>query len=253
MTVKDWLKESTDKLNEADITTARLDCLVLLEDELKQDRAWLLSHDSTIIPSRAVTKLNNLLNKRIKHLPLAYIRGTTEFYGRNFVITPAVLEPRPESETMIDLLKDISPSGLLEFKGASVSALDIDEDALKVAKTNVDLFTLNINIFKSDLLSNVAEAHDILLCNLPYVPDDFKINLAALHEPKIAIYGGSDGLDLYRKLFNQINDIKFKPLYILTESLPTQHQELKVIAEASSYKDLKKDDFIQVFQLTIEQ
>jgi release factor glutamine methyltransferase len=203
MTVKDWLKESTDKLNEADITTARLDCLVLLEDELKQDRAWLLSHDSTIIPSRAVTKLNNLLNKRIKHLPLAYIRGTTEFYGRNFVITPAVLEPRPESETMIDLLKDISPSGLigghgakildvgcgsgclaitalLEFKGASVSALDIDEDALKVAKTNVDLFTLNINIFKSDLLSNVAEAHDILLCNLPYVPDDFKINCSIL-------------------------------------------------------------------------
>jgi methylase of polypeptide subunit release factors len=103
-------------------------------------------------------------------------------------------------------------------------------------------------MLKSNLLSSVDKDLDILLCNLPYVPDDLKINRAATHEPKLAIYGGPDGLDVYRKLFKQLKDHKNIVLYLLCESLPAQHSALKEIACESGYQEIKKNDFIQVFK-----
>jgi len=283
MTTDDWLASATKQLEQAGIGTARLDGLVLLEDCIEHDRAYLLAHSELKLSSIVLTKLTNLLSRRLNHEPLAYVRGETEFYGRRFIITPAVLEPRPESETMIELLKKLpiwkthplsqtntttcdetlpvavriadvgSGSGALgitaklELPQADVYLLDIDSETLKVAKTNVDLFTLAISVIESDLLAKVDQAFDILLCNLPYVPDDYTINQAAKHEPSIAIFGGSDGLDIYRKLFEQLKIVPKQPLYILTESLPFQHEALKRIAQAGNYRLIAADDFIQVF------
>lgn len=278
MKVDKWLADATKTLVHAGIGTARLDCLVLLEDVTGKDRGYLLAHPESLITSGELSKLTNLLNMRSTHQPLAYVRGKTEFYGRNFIITPAVLEPRPESETMIDLLKkhvttpstklndkyldkklklaDVgSGSGVLgitaklELPNLHVDLLDIDNSALKISKSNVDLFTLSINTFISDLLANTSQDYDILLCNLPYVPDDFKINQAATMEPKIAIFGGHDGLDLYRKLFEQIENRLQIPLLILTESLPPQHVVLSTIASNAGYELIDSEDFIQVFTI----
>jgi release factor glutamine methyltransferase len=267
MTTGIWLAKSTQKLTQAGVGTARLDALVLLEDVTGRDRAWLLAHPEQEISADELAKLDKLLTRRATHEPLAYVRGRTEFYGRDFKITPAVLEPRPESETMIDLLKklpDLPPKPMvadigtgcgaigitaaLELTNIEIDLLEIDPKAIKVAKMNVDKFTLSISVIKSDLLDAAAKQYDVLLCNLPYVPDDFRINRAASHEPAIAIFGGADGLDLYRRLFQQINTLKNKPLYILTESLPPQHAALADIATVADYRLLKVDDFIQVFK-----
>src|SRR5206468_2375228 len=107
MTVGYWLRTATNYLQSKSITTARLDCLVLLEDTLNTKRETLLAEPQTEISDAAVEHLQKLLNRRARHEPLAYIRGRTEFYGRRFRITEAVLEPRPESETMIDMLKHL--------------------------------------------------------------------------------------------------------------------------------------------------
>src|SRR5690348_16610813 len=104
MTVESWLKRSTGRLNRAGISSARLDSLILLEDELQRGRAWLLAHPETKISQLKLKKLEHKLARRLKHTPLAYIRGFSEFYGRQFKINRHVLEPRPETETMIDLL-----------------------------------------------------------------------------------------------------------------------------------------------------
>lgn len=267
MTINEWLESAERKLEQAGIGTARLDALVLLEDVTGIDRAKLLSEPETQISDAQAKKLKNVLNQRIRHIPLAYIRGKTEFYGREFLITPAVLEPRPESETMIDELKGLdnlptrpliadvgTGSGALgitaklELPQAQVQLIDIDAKALKVAKTNVDKFTLRMDFLRNDLLDTTACHYDALLCNLPYVPDNFEVNTAALHEPRLAIFGGSDGLDVYRKLFEQIKNKLEQPLYILSESLPTQHRELELIANKSNYKLVRKNDFIQVFK-----
>jgi release factor glutamine methyltransferase len=254
MTIKTWLDKATKSLKKAGIETARLDALILLEDILGKDRSWLLAHDETDLDNKNIDSLKILLEQRLNQTPLAYIRKKTEFYGRNFVISHNVLVPRPESEGIIDQLKAIADDmatdiDTLELKQASVDALDNDPKALKVAKSNVDLFTLNIRVFESDLLANIRDFYDVLLCNLPYVPDDYQINKAATHEPPRAIFGGHDGLDLYRKLFKQVDLLSEKPLYILCESLPGQHTALASIASLASYKLAKTYDFVQVFNL----
>lgn len=269
MKIGQWLSEVVAGLEEAGIGTARLDALVLLEDVTRIDRAKLLAKPETELAASQTRQLNNLLKRRMQHEPLAYVRGKTEFYGHEFVITPAVLEPRPESEAMIEeLLKlpelpqnvsiaDVGTgSGALGITAklllpdARVGLLEIDSKALEVAKINVDKFTLDIKTGVSDLLANSNRGHDVLLCNLPYVPDDFQINTAATHEPRIAIFGGPDGLDLYRKLFKQLKNRANRPLYILSESLPPQHTTLAEIAKPYGYTLASENDFIQVFKCT---
>lgn len=280
MQVKDWLAAACTQLEAAGIGTARLDALVLLEDLLSKDRAAILAEPEQDLTPAQVAKLKKLLRLRAMHEPLAYIRGKTEFYGREFVISPAVLEPRPESETMIDCLKLAVKSSILHTKNLSnlaiadvgagsgalgitakleleggnygvenvaVDLLEIDQNARQVAKMNVDKYTTDIRVTESDLLASGKRQYDILLCNLPYVPDEHIINRAAMHEPKLAIFGGPDGLALYRRLFEQVSKLPKRPLYILTESLPPQHDQLEQIAESSQYQLIRRDDFIQVF------
>ncbi len=269
-TVGHFLLTATRQLTAAGIVTARLDTLVLMEDQLGRDRAYLLAHPEAIMTSDDKDVLSQQLQQRTQHIPVAYIRGKSEFYGREFVITPAVLQPRPESETMIEQLLELdlpahsriadvgAGSGALgitaqlELPTAQVELLEIDQGAIAVARMNVVNHTLSIAVVQSDLLKQSPQNYDVLLCNLPYVPDDFHINTAALHEPKLALFGGPDGLDLYRALFADMQNLQHKPLYILTESLPPQHVTLRLIAAAHGYHQQMSDDFIQVFtrQLT---
>lgn len=267
MKIGDWLLKSTQKLEKAGIPTARLDCLVLLEDELKKDKSWILAHPETVVQGRSLETLNGWVERRVGHEPLAYIRGKTEFYGRVFKVDNRVLEPRPESETMIELLKALpltktphladvgTGSGALgitaalEIPGSTIELIDIDPGCLAVARENLELNKVTAEIYKADLLESPKRLVDVVLANLSYVPDSHTINEAAMQEPSIAIFGGPDGLDLYRRLFSQIAGGNIKPKYVLTESLPFQHAELTKIASTNSYKLLKEDDFIVVFEL----
>jgi release factor glutamine methyltransferase len=280
--VADWLKQATKQLERQKVSTARLDALVLLEDQLGKDRAYLLAHPELKISVRDQDELTNLLSRRAEHEPLSYIRGHSEFYGREFVITSDVLEPRPESETMIDMVKELvdsqSASDLLahnstnkasklriadvgcgsgalgitaklELSNVEVDLLEIDPSAIEVAKTNVDKFTLNISVLESDLLAQSPQNYHILLCNLPYVPDEHPINKAAEYEPVLAIFAGFDGLYQYRRLFSQAAKLASQPLYILSEAFPPQHKQLKVEAAKQGYKLRQTVDFVQLYEL----
>lgn len=271
MQLKNLLAHSQKKLESAGISSARLDALILLEDMLKRDRSWILAHPEHEISSGQIRKLDRRLDRRAKHVPLAYIRGFTEFYGRNFKVNRHVLEPRPESETMVELLRQLVTSSkqqvtsrlamadvgtgngaigitaALELPGSIVDLYDISSGALAVAKHNVHLHELRLHARKMNLLSRPLRPYDVILANLPYVPDSWQINQAALAEPKIAIFGGPDGLDLYRKLFKQLERFTWKPRYVLTESLPPQHQALAAIAADHGFALHSSQDFIQVF------
>ena len=268
MTASYWLTTATSFLQSKGIQTARLDALIILEDMLHLDRAKLLAEPDLEIADGAVQALQNVLNRRGRHEPLAYIRGHTEFYGRDFKVSPAVLVPRPESETMIELLKSLSDlpatpriadvgtgsgalgiTAALELPNAKVELLEIDPGAAEVAKRNVTFHTTGVPVIISNLLSSAAPDYDVLLCNLPYVPDEYAINEAATHEPRLALFAGRDGLDLYRELFDQINSLQKKPLFILTESLPDQHAAVIDLATSAGYRIAQSQDFIQVFQL----
>jgi release factor glutamine methyltransferase len=264
MTVRDWLAASTALLTEAGIGTARLDCLILLENVTGTDRAKLLAYPEMPLPDQTYARLQSQLELRATHLPLAYITGTAEFYGRPFLVDSHVLVPRPESESMISLLIGLHPSGTLldvgtgsgalaitaalELPGLSVHGLDIDPACLKVARHNARTLQADVRLYEADLLTECATTpYDILLANLPYVPLAYSVNEAVRHEPARAIFGGDDGLDLYRTMFDQLATFHWQPKFILTESLPNQHGALEKIARQAGFTCTADDDFIQVY------
>ncbi len=272
MKISEWLSENTKILKASNIGTARLDCLVLLKDALGKDRAFLLARPETIINSNQLHRLNLQIKQRQNHTPLAYIRGKVEFYGREYIVNKDVLVPRPESETMIELLlarADIQDAPLiidigtgsgalaitakLELPLAKVIASDIDPKCLTIASKNAQKHSVDIELVQGDILEpflRLNHSNIFILANLPYVPDSYKINQAATMEPRTAIFGGPDGSDLYKQLFNEANEMLYKPKCIFTESLPPQHDNLTGIAKRSGYSLVDTIDFIQVFELT---
>jgi len=267
MNVGQFLQTATKKLTDSGIQTARLDALVLLEDTLNVDRSLLIAHPETEISTPTEVKLNNKIVQRSQHLPLAYIRGKTEFYGRQFTVNDYVLVPRPETEAIIDLLLKIKPwpkkiadigtgSGCIGITAAlelnaSCDLYDISQKALDVAKKNADKLNASVRTFRSDLLSDLSDRneYEVILANLPYVPDDYKINQAAGHEPQLALFAGADGMDLYRKFWEQISRFSTKPRHVITESFPDQHPLNTDLADKAGFIIVDTLDFAQNFKL----
>lgn len=275
MSIQDWLSSATAQLSEAGISTARLDCLVLLADELERDKSWLLSHPEYELQGSEIKNLNTKIVQRALHVPLAYLRGHAEFYGRDFFVNSHTLVPRPETEAIIELLKRLASSGFANTNGACadigtgsgaiaitaklelpalrVFATDIDAECLSTAAQNAEALQADVTFLHGNLLEpfgeqKTSDVPDMILANLPYVPDNFQINTAATHEPRHALFGGVDGLDLYREMFEQIQQNNWKPRYILAESLPPQHTVLTGIAKVVGYCLEQTDDFIQLFK-----
>ncbi|MDZ7744284.1 MAG: peptide chain release factor N(5)-glutamine methyltransferase [Candidatus Saccharibacteria bacterium] len=270
-----FLNSAQEKLNNNGIATARLDCLILLEDATNQSRSWLLAHPEYELKSYKVEKLKDQIERRANHEPLAYIRGKSEFYGREFIINSHTLQPRPETETMLELLfkqveskklkvKSIVDVGTgsgciaitakLEMPELEVYATDIDENCIKTARQNANSLGADIKLLHGNLIEPMFKLQTsnfkpcIVVANLPYVPDNHTINQAAMHEPRHAIFGGSDGLDLYRELFDQLQSLPNQPAFILTEALPPQHKTLQNIAKTAGYNLQQTQDFIQLFK-----
>lgn len=246
---------------------------MLLCDALCKDKAWVLANTDNELPDIVLKTLNKQLDKRSSHIPLAYIRGKSEFYGRVFKVNKHTLVPRPETETMIELLNELvkddghkttivdvgTGSGCLaitaklEHTYARVIAVDISQEALGVAKTNAQVLEAEVEFATGNLLEPLArmdltEADNlIILANLPYVPENYDLNESAKHEPKLALFAGKDGLNLYREMFVQIKQLKLKPNHILTESLTSQHSNLEQIALPYGISLFETEGLTQIF------
>lgn len=269
MNIGEWSIQAEHILRHARITTARLDALVVLADECGHDKSWVLAHPEYDLQIEQLEKLNTKITQRASHVPLAYIRGKSEFYGRTFLVDQSVLIPRPESEAMIELLKEavnsaplmviydigtgsgcLAITAKLEIAEATVIATDIDDSCLALAKKNAELLGADVAFLQGDLLQPIRKNEKrktIILANLPYVPDEYPINEAAEHEPKLALYGGYDGLDYYRELFAQTGDLHHPPAYVITESLFDQHETLRLVAERHGYILKRSIDLAQRF------
>jgi len=264
---------STKFLKSHSILTARLDSLILLEDCLGINRSKILSEPKTKIDSLRLDQFRNLVERRAKHEPMAYIRNKVEFYGREFYIDQRVLTPRPESETIIDQLNqrlsathlnkptiidigtgsgNLCITAKLEHPHALVIACDNSADALVVAKQNANHYQAAISFYIGDLIDALPDKSllkdSIIIANLPYIPNNFEINQAAQFEPTNALFAGQDGLDRYQDLFRQLSKYTdYRPLYVLVEALPEQHLKLSLIAAQYDFQLIQIDDFIQIF------
>lgn len=271
MTVSEWLASSESKLKKAGIETARLDTLVLLSDALQKDKSWLLAYSDYTLQGSELKRLNTKVTQRALHMPLAYIRGHVEFYGHKFIVSPKVLVPRPESEAFLELLTTLKPtsyasiidvgtgSGALAISAAllapphDVLATDNSESALVVAKDNANKHAVTVSFALGNLLEPIADTvleDSVLLCNLPYVPVGYSVNKATTHEPDAALFSGAEGLDHYNELFQQITARAGKPLYILTESLGSQHETVRSLAHNAGYIEASVEGLVQLFKRT---
>ncbi len=265
--LSDVLAAATRKLTDAGISTARLDILILLEDITGMDRSALLAHPEMELLHDQIDLLNKYVTQREKHVPLAYIRGRTSFYGRDFMVNDHVLVPRPETETIITFLKElalptpvkvadvgtgsgcIGITAALEIPHAEVFVYDISSDALKVTAANATAHHVSVHAAQQDLLRDCHESFDVILANLPYVPITQHINKAAAHEPKLALFSGQDGLDHYHAFFDQLSGLPALPRTIIIEAEPHQHNELNHLAASQGYALKKSEGFVQLFAL----
>jgi release factor glutamine methyltransferase len=193
------------------------------------------------------------------------------FYGRQFITTPAVLIPRPESETIIDILKEILlpttyyllPTKLidigtgsgnlgitakLEFPSLDVTITDISADALKVATLNAKALQAEITALQSDLLLNYTEKADIIIANLPYVDKVWERSTETNYEPDLALFANNHGLALIEKLITQSTDCLLPGGYMLLEADPVQHELITKFATKKGFRLINQQNYILTFK-----
>ena len=182
------------------------------------DRAWLFAHSSDELKELWWIHYGRYLHQRLEGKPTQYITGRQEFFGREFRVTPDVLIPRPETEQLIEaalahpaekILDVGTGSGAiaitlaLESK-ARVVATDLSASALHVASENAKTLGARVEFVRCDLTSAFAdESFDMIASNPPYVPEtDSPVLQREVrdHEPALALFGGPDGLAIYRRL-----------------------------------------------------
>lgn len=258
--IKNWLEYATGQLIVFDISSASLDAELILANELGVDRTYLHAHHDDLIDKIIIVKANNSLIQRLKRIPLAYIFGQKEFYGRNFQVSSDTLIPRPESEQMIECLKELfntselnisnSPklidvgtgcgvlgiTAKLEFPTLQVTLTDISQPALNIAKINSKKMFADVKIIQSDLLEKYNHTPDVILANLPYVNPDWNYLKDINHEPSLALYAGNDGKELIERLLTQASKQLNNNGLILIEADPCQHDSLIDYAAQLSLK-----------------
>ncbi|KZM53308.1 MULTISPECIES: peptide chain release factor N(5)-glutamine methyltransferase [Aeribacillus] len=233
---------------------------LLLLHHMKKSRASLLADLRMDIDKQVWEIFQQDVQKHAQGMPVQYIIGCEQFYGRPFKVNEHVLIPRPETEELvqgvllhserlfsereqIDVVDIGTGSGAiavtlaLENKKMRVSATDISEKALAVAKENSEKLCANVHFYQGDLLNpiiNAKQKADVVVSNPPYIPDEEIMELSTVvkdWEPTLALSGGADGLLYYRKIVEQLPDVIRYPGLIAFEIGHGQGKDVKSMLE----------------------
>ena len=232
MTIREALTKGMIILKSNNIETPKLKARLLLQYILKKDRQYLIVYDNKEIDKKEQWEYFVNIEKIANGVPLQHITHTQEFMKMDFFVNENVLIPRPDTEILVEevinLAKKIDNPKILDLctgsgaiaisisknvPSAEVLAIDISEKALEVAKKNSQKLQAKVKFEKSNLFSNIGKMKfDIIVSNPPYIKKtDIKLlSNEVQKEPEIALDGGYDGLDFYRKISNQAIDyLKF--------------------------------------------
>ncbi|MCI5848831.1 MAG: peptide chain release factor N(5)-glutamine methyltransferase [Lachnoclostridium sp.] len=222
MTISDMLNKGADTLQKAGIEEYGLDAWYLLSYCMGINRAKYYMVQGDEADAQIIEKYNSLIGIRAERKPLQQITGSQEFMGIEFEIDENVLIPRQDTEILVsevyklcqnkNVLDMCTGSGCIAIsiakdgKAKSVTACDISEKALIVAENNNKRLGTFVHFIKSDLWTNIDGVYDIIVSNPPYITEDeMKLLMPEVkeHEPQIALFGGRDGLDFYRRIINE--------------------------------------------------
>jgi release factor glutamine methyltransferase len=227
MTVLEVLQSTTAYFKKREIDSPRLNAEHLLAHVLRRKRIELYLEFESALGETDLATLRDLVRRRGHGEPLQHLLGTVEFCGHTFLCDKRALVPRPETEQLVELLisnfqfrnpsfrvLDVGTgSGVIvltlarEFSQAEISAVDISEEALALARENAERLGLNdrVRFEKSNLLRGIKGTFDLIVANLPYIAaqDRHILSREVLHDPEVALFSGVHGDELVRELIEQ--------------------------------------------------
>lgn len=219
MTHMEILSWGERQLSDCGISDAKTDAWILLEYVTGMNRAAYFLNRQEVMTENNLASYQQFIRRRSQHIPLQHITGEQDFMGMTFAVSDAVLIPRQDTETLVELaLPHVKGKRVLDVCTGSgciaialqrlgnpslCHAVDISEAALAIAGKNIEKLDADVQVWQSDLFEQVGESYDVIVSNPPYIPPDVIEELmpeVREHEPRIALDGGRDGLDFYRRL-----------------------------------------------------
>jgi len=249
---------------------------LFLGEVLNCDKTKILMLKDELVEDNILEKFSEMLADYIvDDVPIEYILGYTYFYGNKIKVNQSVLIPRDESEELVEralgcikqghrVLDLCTGSGAIaialkkEINDIEVIASDISKDALKVAKDNARLNEVSVNFIEGDLLEPFVnnDRFDVIVCNPPYISEDYEVNDIVKHEPRIALYADDNGLFNYKKIISELSKVLNKGGVILFEIGYNQREDILNICkeylgdyEIECYKDISGNDRIVIIKL----
>ena len=265
MTIGEALTEASGTLNPVS-DTPFLDSSVLLSRVLEITKERLYASYPDTISAQRYEDFVRIIEKRRMGSPIAYLVGTKEFYGLDFVVDPRVLIPRPETELLVELALSLTSarryldictgSGCVAVaiaanrSGIEITASDVSPGAIEVCAMNVDRYNLGIELARGDLFSSVNGEFDCITANPPYLTEsEWKRNYGdEWTEPSLALVGGSQGLDTIRRIVRDVVDYLAPGGHFYLEAAPEQMDEIgKMLLQArfgavTLYQDMRRQN-----------
>lgn len=278
MTIRETLTKGMIMLKNNNIETPKLKARLLLQHILKKTRQYLIVYDNEEIGKKEQWEYFVNIEKLTKGVPLQHITHTQEFMKMDFYVDENVLIPRPDTETLVEevikIAKKIERPKILDLctgsgaiaisiaknvPNAEVYAIDISEKALEIAKRNASTLQAKVQFIKSNLFEKLENMKfDIIVSNPPYIKkEDIKfLSNEVQKEPQIALDGGYDGLDFYRKITKQAIDfLKFGSYLCFEIGYDQKNEVIEIIKDQKNYnntyciKDLFDNDRVIITQV----
>jgi release factor glutamine methyltransferase len=260
MTVLEVLQSTTAYFAKREIESPRLNAEHLLAHTLGRKRIELYLEFERSLTEAELAPLRELVRRRGQGEPLQHLLGTVEFAGRVFLCDKRALVPRPETEQLVELLKSQIPdpksqildvgtgSGVIaltlaaQFPEAEVTAVDISDEALALARENAARLGLQerVRFAEGNLLAEVGGPFDLIVANLPYVANAERpvLSREVLHDPEVAVFGGERGDELVRELISAAHD-RLRPGGMLALEVGMgQADDLATLLAEKNYHDI---------------
>ena len=257
---KEALRSAVESLVDAGVPEAEIDAWYLFEHVTGMNRAAYYLHSVDELPAAQQEKLTELVALRSKRMPLQYITGTQEFMGYSFLVSPATLIPRQDTEVLVDEVSRIAEgkrvldlctgTGCILLSLAKLCKLtravgtDISPEAIETAKKNAERLRADAEFFCGDLFLAVPEGErfDIIVSNPPYIPSKVIETLmpeVREHEPMSALDGDVDGLKFYREIIRNANKYLTKNGQIFFEIGCEQGADVSVLLLDAGFQNVR--------------